>query len=319
MSRLEKQSDTVVVFQTMLSVFALAICMYSFMRWQAHRSAITPVEAVERGDLSTLAMMVRNDPTVVRSRQLLLNRTLLHYAAERNQVEIVKFLLSQGASFDTVDSDGQTAVHSAASAGSLEVLDHLVAVGADFKVRESPDNGSNWKGLTPLDLAAGSGHFAVVKYLVDLGAPVDDPSIPGRWTALHWACGRHLVQDEHSGNQVSSIIDLLSRHIDINRICSNHSPLTCAIDSKSLFLIRHLLANYPEIEVNRPVIDGNSPLHQVIISCNDGEVPEASLVEIVELLLLRGAKRDVRNDSGLLPIDIARNFGMPQVVHALSK
>lgn len=58
-------------------------------------------------------------------------RTPLHRAAKRKQVEMVDFLLANGADVQAVDAEGRTALHEGAEAGDLAVVRHLLAKGAD--------------------------------------------------------------------------------------------------------------------------------------------------------------------------------------------
>lgn len=72
---------------------------------------------------------------------------LIHWTADRNQVEILRLLLDvPEIQVNLPDSDGQTALHYAASCGHRDTLELLLGRGADRTI-------ANADGETPLDTA----------------------------------------------------------------------------------------------------------------------------------------------------------------------
>lgn len=71
---------------------------------------------------------------------------LVHWATDRNSIDILKFLFEKGANVNLRDSEGQTALHYAASCAHIGCLELLLKYGADKHVRD--DNGK-----TCLDVA----------------------------------------------------------------------------------------------------------------------------------------------------------------------
>lgn len=72
---------------------------------------------------------------------------LIHWAADRNQLEILCELLKiPGIKINLQDSDGQTALHYAASCGHKDTLELLLGQGADRSI-------ANSDGETALDIA----------------------------------------------------------------------------------------------------------------------------------------------------------------------
>ena len=87
----------------------------------------------------------------------------LHYAVYDGRIDVIRFLLENGADVNIRDKRDCTPLHQAVRAGTVELIDLLVENGADL---EATDH----HGCTPLLLAAKLGHFDDLKKLVKLGA-----------------------------------------------------------------------------------------------------------------------------------------------------
>jgi acyl-CoA-binding protein len=75
----------------------------------------------------------------------------LHWAADRGNVEITKFLLDKGAEVDAVDEDGNTALHQAVLAEQREVCSLLLSYGAVATIPNADgENALNLAQGTPL-------------------------------------------------------------------------------------------------------------------------------------------------------------------------
>jgi hypothetical protein len=81
-------------------------------------------------------------------------------------LEIVQFLLDNGADVKITDSNGWTALHGAAERNNIEVAKLLVE-------REANVNARDRDGLTPLVLAWACNHPEITELLIDNGAEVD--------------------------------------------------------------------------------------------------------------------------------------------------
>jgi ankyrin repeat protein len=109
--------------------------------------------------------------------------------AGRNQV--VRMLLAHGADARAVDDTGKPPVVYAAASGSLDIVRQLLTQNIDVNARYAND-------LTLLMWAAGPDQsvaepqaLAVVSYLVDAGAHVDDRDARGRTALMTAAEGNH--------------------------------------------------------------------------------------------------------------------------------
>ncbi|EDW08005.1 acyl-CoA-binding domain-containing protein 6 [Drosophila mojavensis] len=61
---------------------------------------------------------------------------LLHWATDRNAIEIIEFLIKQGADVDQRDAEQQTPLHYAASCGHVEALRYLLSLNANMELRD---------------------------------------------------------------------------------------------------------------------------------------------------------------------------------------
>ena len=75
-----------------------------------------------------------------------------------DQLEIVRYLISQEVDVNVKESYGDTMLHQAAFHGELEIVEFLYAKGADV-------NAKNDRGKTALDIANDYGHQDVIAFL----------------------------------------------------------------------------------------------------------------------------------------------------------
>ena len=101
-------------------------------------------------------------------------------AAEKGNLERVRFLLEQGAVKDEVDIHGVTPLYHASINGHIEVVQYLVEQGASL------DKADGNLAFTPLSGAACSDYLEVTRYLLEQGADRDKAD-SGGMTSLHWA------------------------------------------------------------------------------------------------------------------------------------
>ena len=118
---------------------------------------------------------------------------------ESDRIEILRLLLPQLESINSIDQDGNTALHLAAKRGNLEIARLLVTAGADVNaVNQNTESGatkerfkeplkpSEYGEQTPLFIAVLNGEMGVAQYLLENHA---DPNIANAfgWTSLHAA------------------------------------------------------------------------------------------------------------------------------------
>ncbi len=124
----------------------------------------------------------------------------LGLAAELENANLVKTLLSKGANVNVKSENGSTPLHSGAGSGSVRVVDLLLTKGAEVNAKDQWDR-------TPLHEAARrSSNPVIVEMLLTKGANVNARDQRGQ-TPLHYATDRRSV----------AVVELLlARGADVN-------------------------------------------------------------------------------------------------------
>lgn len=102
-------------------------------------------------------------------------------AAMRGDAEAIVALLRQGADVNAAQGDGMTAMHWAAERDDVEMAQVLRAAGADLEAM------TRIGGYVPLHVAAREGNEAMVGWLLSAGADVERKTTETRANALHMA------------------------------------------------------------------------------------------------------------------------------------
>ena len=136
----------------------------------------------DRGDFDAIKQRVLKDKNVVNS---LDNWSRpLHHAAYTNRIEIVKYLVENGAEINARQGDGATALGHSASRGNTEIAKYLLEKGVN------PDL-SDDKGATPLHHAAYAGNMELVKLLIAHHANVNLAQKDGGTALSHASIQKH--------------------------------------------------------------------------------------------------------------------------------
>jgi len=120
-----------------------------------------------RGDCEKVEALLRAHPEWANQKGASGGRGLLHIAASRGDLTMMKTLLGHGADVELLDNSGRwTPLHYAAFAGRLEALELLLEHGAKVNVPGLYNQG-------PLHTAASAGHLEIIRRLVAAGADVN--------------------------------------------------------------------------------------------------------------------------------------------------
>ena len=194
-------------------------------------------------------------------------------AFHNKEAGIMELLLDRGADIQFDGGKGLTLLHYASFNGSPEVMELLLDRGLDVSARGD-------EGETPLFNAVVGGEPAAVELLLDRGADIHARDSYYGWTPLHTSVS-FVSFGRFRGTGPALVGLLLDRGADIE-----------ARDD-----------------------DGNTPLHlAVAISSSDAELLElkdqlggepGDELEVVELLLDRGADIEARGDNRETPLHVA--------------
>ena len=134
--------------------------------------------AAESGDLSKVRFLILERGLHVDAEDYYA-LTLLQVASRHGHLEIVKFLIDNGAAVNAVEIDNRAALHFAIIRGHASIVRYLLENGADVNLRKR-------LGLTPLHVVVQSFHTDLVQILLDHHADIEAPDDRGN-TPLDWA------------------------------------------------------------------------------------------------------------------------------------
>lgn len=132
---------------------------------------------------------------------------------DKNEQDMIKLLLDNKATVDSVDKMGNTPLSKAARGGRLEAVTMLTDAGADIK----HVNGS---GLQPIHLASETGYHETVDFFIKKGADVNQLTTEGRTcldlTSLkmmqkQYDEARKTNKDAYAGADYDKTIELLKK------------------------------------------------------------------------------------------------------------
>eukprot|EP00760_Papus_ankaliazontas_P035533 PhM_4_TR7869/c0_g1_i1/m.66169/K15503/ANKRD44; serine/threonine-protein phosphatase 6 regulatory ankyrin repeat subunit B len=195
----------------------------------------------------------------------------LHYAAQRNHVDVVVYLVARGCSVRDLDSSGRTALHYAllpeTQGPHLDVISCLLRHGADVNSRDS------LMYRTPLHYAAMWGWCTAVKFLCMNGAEV-------------WA------EDAYAENAV--FIAAERQHSDVVHVISELQEPEQAWTAVHLSAIRgqeiinQLMTLDPE-QVNATDVKGRTAMHLAAMADHKA---------LVDLMMAKGEDLDATDNKG---------------------
>lgn len=214
------------------------------------------------------------------------SKTPLLYAIENEQRQIVKSLKMQGADLDFIIDDGLTPLNFAIQSNQPEMAKLLIELGADVNL-------STPKMMTPLRLAIKKNQFEMVKLLVKHGADVNLIDKTQR-TPLGFAVEVNLPE-------MIVLLEKLGANADLLDGISE-TPVDVAARGKNpdlLFLLNHLDAN-----IDLPDESGCTPLYKAEME---------GAFEGVEILKSLGADVELSKQIQMI-VELAHIWGLKGLV-----
>jgi ankyrin repeat protein len=136
--------------------------------------------AAQQGDSETAELLIQAGAKVNATTRYGVSPLAL--AADTGNPVLIEALVKAGADVNATSPEGVTPLMTAARVGKIDALQALLNHGA----REAVNAQEQWKGQSALMWAAGEGHVAALKVLVDAGADVQARSKAG-FTSLLFA------------------------------------------------------------------------------------------------------------------------------------
>lgn len=139
------------------------------MNMDQHLTDTNIINAAANGYIEVVKYLIKQGADV--NAQDKDGKTALHYAAANGHVDAVKCLIEQGVEVNAAESKNRrTALHYAVANGSLELLryllENLLEKGSDVDVKDK-------HGISPLRYAVAKGNSAVVSILLKYGADIE--------------------------------------------------------------------------------------------------------------------------------------------------
>jgi uncharacterized protein len=157
------------LIKALFAVLALSFSLNSLAL--SDDESLEYTDAVTEGKLKVVEKYVKADQKVVN--EATFGWSPLQMAANRNQIEVVKYLLSKGADINYIHPVAHhTAFHLAALNGHEELLKYLAAQGADVNIKLKAD-------VSLIRYFRDEGNTHMVELLTSLGVK-DDGCVEGK-------------------------------------------------------------------------------------------------------------------------------------------
>lgn len=225
-------------------------------------------------------------------------------AVEHNNIAIVKLLLEHGANVETRGKRGRTALMYAAWKNAWHILSLLIAKGADV-------NGKDERGRNVLHNLAADKNCdwgdQIIQLLLNQDIHIDGPDGQdhlGR-TPLHWACGatgKSNLAKLHLAERLLTRPRNPKANVNAVDIRGNTSLHIAAAHDRNDIV--EMLLQY-QADVNAKSDGGWTPLHAA---------SEKGLVHIARILLAAGADINAQLLNGISPLHLAAQGGHVEVV-----
>ena len=236
--------------------------------------------------------------------------TALHWAAFKDDLEMVQLLLQAGANVKATTRIGAlTPLILASKNGDAPIVAALLKAGADA-------NGASTDGMTPLMAAAVSGNVDAAQVLLDHGAKVNAKEASHAQTALMFAAAQNrnamvsfLAKRGAELNATTTVIKLDAAKLDDdgNPIPAKKGDETITGGNSFMGGMTALLfaARDGNLDAVRALLDSGAAIDQV--SGGEHSTPLVIAIanghyDVGKLLLDRGANPNIANVDGLTPL-----------------
>ncbi len=251
--------------------------------------------------------------------------TLLHYALSHKKDNVAKWLIDKGADINAKTKDGWTILHYAVTYKQPDLAATIIAKGGNI-------DAVTQNGWSVLSLALKKRQLTVAEKIISLGAKLNFQKKSNGWAALHYAAANGdteitellikkgaKVSIAGKGNQAPihiaahkgnyKIVELLlANGVDVNGRGGNSlTPLDyaihCSSPTRRLQTVK-LIVKY-QADINKCDFSGWSPVYR----CSRFNMPQ-----VLSFLLKRGAKVNIKDNSGRTALDMAKNDEIKKIL-----
>ena len=202
------------------------------------------------------------------------NQYFLHKAVEQNRIEMVKWLIENGAEVNAKNTKHRTPLHCASNLSLFEVVQYLIENGANVNAKDNGD-------FTPFHeatLFTTNRSKEILKYLLENGAQIDAKTKNGL-TPLHYA--------SHYG-QLDIVKYLIEKGAQIEaKTTFGQIPLHLSASCSQPGVVRHLIEKGTSIDAKDN--DGNTALHNCMIDQYQRQSKPNIVIEVMKILIENGA------------------------------
>lgn len=140
---------------------------------------------------------------------------MLHVAAEKGDLDVIRALVGSGATINKGDIDGAKPLHRAVRKSQVDAVELLISLGANIEAK-------NKRGIRPLHVAAAVGDVETVEVLLANGADVCAVDDIEGWTPYDQAL--HDLWCSHDKIRRRKVVDVLKDAISDSRCGEKNDP-----------------------------------------------------------------------------------------------
>ena len=219
----------------------------------------------------------------------------LGLAASQGHLDVVQYLIENGANTKAIDNEGLTALHIAADCGQTHIVSYLLD--QEPELIDTITSRNHTQAQTALHIAARTDNYELAELLVARGAATNVRNNAGQ-NALHVAAS--------AGSNPALLALLLDNTHDLSTVFDNkgNTPLLSATEKGHLHVINQLHAKAPKL-INVPNNKGLTPLNIAIINYSEKAAKSkdtANDKDVVAALLGNGANPNLQFKNINLPL-----------------
>jgi len=294
---------------------------------QAQVPDVNVFDAARQGNLDKVKAAVAAKPELANAKN---EKGLgpLYLASQAGKLDVVEFLISRGASVNSLTRRGFTPLHAASERGHAEVVEYLLFKGAQVNAKADA-------GFMPLHYAVYNGHKDVAALLISKDAKVNGKNKVG-WTSLHAAAhggqkeiaelliaeGANVNAEANDGTTPLQLA-LVGQHTELTQVLMQHGarisekaikvdpkrvgPIHIAVERGDLEQVKKVLGAKPEL-IDVKDGRGMTALHRAVIRGHK---------HIVEFLISKNADLNARDSAGKTPLQYAAEKGHKEIADLL--